>query len=255
MTSLPRVVGKARAVTILPRLMSEEEREAKSQRPSTTPDAGAEARPTPVSQPPRSERGAPASHDQSAEAARAGEVNRDGMGEDETEAAPMDAEPADPLAEAQAEAAKLRDQLLRTAADFDNFRKRSRREMEETQRKAREDMLRELLPIFDNLERAAEHAKSATDVQALSQGIDLVMRQFVDTLGRLQVERVATVGQPFDPSLHEAIQHLETTEYPAGAVAHEVQAGYRVGERLVRPALVVVAKAPSGSADGAGETN
>lgn len=230
--------------------MSEEEHEANDQAPRDAGEAEASSRPAPRR--PGSEDSATAAHDPPDESARAGAANGGSHPEPGEETAPQ---PVDPLAGAQAEIAKMRDQLLRTAADFDNFRKRSRREIEETQRKAREDMLRDLLPVFDNLERAAEHAKSTTDVQALSQGIELVMRQFTDTLARLRVERVATVGQPFDPALHEAIQQLETTEYPPGAIAHEVQAGYRIGERLLRPALVIVAKTPSGSAGGASETN
>jgi molecular chaperone GrpE len=75
----------------------------------------------------------------------------------------------------------------------------------------------------------------------------MVVRQFTDTLGKLGVERVQTVGIPFDPSMHEAIQHLETTEFPAGTVAVEIQPGYRSNDRLLRPALVVVAKAPPSS--------
>jgi molecular chaperone GrpE len=155
--------------------------------------------------------------------------------------------PPDPLEAAQAEAARLRDQLLRTAADFDNFRKRSRREQVDAERRSREDLLRDLLPVFDNLERATAHAETATDVRSLADGVNMVLRQFLDTLSKLGVERVQTQGVPFDPTQHEAIQHLESTDQPPGTVLHEVQAGYRAGDRLVRPAMVVVAKAPSGS--------
>ncbi len=153
----------------------------------------------------------------------------------------------DPLAAAQAEALRYKDQLLRTAADFDNFRKRARRELTDAERKGRDDLLKDLLPVFDNLERAVQHAQTAgsgDDWKGLSDGIDLVIRQFRDTLGRLGVERVGSIGLPFDPGVHEAIQHLETTDVAPGVVAFEVQAGYRQGERLIRPALVVVAKAP-----------
>ena len=153
-------------------------------------------------------------------------------------------EPVDPLAEVQAEAKKLRDQLLRTAADFDNFRKRSRRENIEADRHGREELLRELLPVFDNLERAVAHAETASDVQSLSEGIRMVMRQFGDTLNKLGIERVVSEGKSFDPSLHEAIQQMESDEHPPGTITAEVQAGYRMGDRLVRPAMVVVAKGP-----------
>jgi molecular chaperone GrpE len=150
----------------------------------------------------------------------------------------------DPLEVAKAEVARIRDQLMRTAADFDNFRKRSRREVSEAETRGRDEVFRELLPVFDNLERAVQHAEGTTDVQALADGIRMVLKQFLDTLGRLGIERVSAVGQPFDPSLHEAIQHMVTTEHPPGTIAAEAQPGYRQGDRLVRPALVVVAKAP-----------
>lgn len=170
-------------------------------------------------------------------------------------------EAPDPLAEAQAEAARFKDQLLRVAADFDNFRKRTRRELEDAERRGRDDLLKELLPVFDNFERAATHASSAdaaSGVKALVEGIDLVMRQFMDTLKKLGIERVASVGQPFDPSVHEAIQHMESADFAPGTIAAEVQAGYRTAERLVRPALVVVAKAPAGAGEagnGAGHSD
>jgi molecular chaperone GrpE len=151
--------------------------------------------------------------------------------------------PEDPLEVAKAEAAKLKDQLLRTLADFDNFRKRTRRELADAERRGRDDVLKELLPVFDNLDRAGAHAETATDLKALADGINLVLRQFSDTLGRLGIERVLAVGQPFDPSVHEAVQHMETADFEPGSIAAEVQAGYKTADKLIRPALVVVAKA------------
>ncbi|HEY3236163.1 MAG TPA: nucleotide exchange factor GrpE [Polyangiaceae bacterium] len=172
----------------------------------------------------------------------------EGQGNDVIEDTASDevaAEQRDPLVLAQAEAQKFRDQLLRTAADFDNYRKRSRREVSEAAQRGGEELLRELLPVFDNLERAASHADTATDVKALVEGLALVLRQFSDTLAKLGVERVPGVGTPFDPAIHEAIQHVQTDAHPPGAVTAEVQAGYRTKERLLRPALVVVAKPAS----------
>jgi molecular chaperone GrpE len=162
------------------------------------------------------------------------------------EAPPAEA-PVDPLAAAQAETARLKDQLLRLAADFDNYKKRARREQSDVSKASREEVLRDLLPVFDNLERATAHAAQATDIAALTEGIAMVMRQFTDTLGKLGVERVEAVGKPFDPTVHEAVQHLETSEHAAGTVAMELQAGYRSGDRVLRPAMVVVAKPPPGA--------
>lgn len=142
----------------------------------------------------------------------------------------------------QTEVARLRDQLLRTAADFDNFRKRSRREQDDAQRRGRESFIKDVLPVFDNLERAASSAESATDVKSVVDGLRMVLKQFVDTLERTGIKRIATVGQPFDPSVHEAIQHMESKDHPAGVVLAEVQPGYAMGDHLVRAALVVVSK-------------
>jgi molecular chaperone GrpE len=167
-----------------------------------------------------------------------------------SEEAPASADKSDPLAVALGEAARLKDAWLRTAADFDNFRKRARREVEDAKRGAREELLKGLLPVFDNLERAIQSAQRAGDVKGMADGLSMVLRQFVDALGREGIARVPTVGRPFDPSVHEAIQQVETSEHEPGTVIAEVQPGYTQGERLVRPAMVIVAKPKS--EDGAG---
>jgi molecular chaperone GrpE len=153
--------------------------------------------------------------------------------------------PEDPLEAARAEVAKLKDQWMRTAADFDNFRKRSRREIDDAKKAGREDLLRTVLPVFDNLERAIQSAQRAHDVKAVADGLGMIIRQFVDALGRAGIQKVTTVGQPFDPSVHEAIQQVETTDHAPGTVIAEVQPGYTQDERLIRAAMVVVAKAKS----------
>jgi len=159
--------------------------------------------------------------------------------------APAEAAP-DPLEVAKADIAKLRDQLLRTAADFDNYRKRSRRDVEDAQKKGSEELLRALLPVFDNLERAVTHAEQSTDAKAIAEGVKMVLKQFGDSLGRVSIKRIGvTAGQAFDPLIHEAIQQVETDEHPAGTVVAEVQPGYSLGDRLIRAALVVVARPPA----------
>lgn len=155
----------------------------------------------------------------------------------------------DPLVEAKAEAARTRDQLLRTAADFDNFRKRTRRELEDASRRGKESALKELLPVFDNLERAAAHSDATPDAKSVADGLRMVMKQFASTLDRLGVTRVQSVGQPFDPALHEAIQHLESAEHAAGIVLAEVLGGYLIGEHLLRAAMVVVSKGKTAEAE------
>jgi molecular chaperone GrpE len=172
-----------------------------------------------------------------------------GAGEQDAAGAPAKAAeaPAEPsveqkLADAIAESGRMRDQWLRTAADFDNFRKRTRKAEDDALRRGREQMLKELLPVFDNLERGIAHADAAPDVKSLASGLRMVVKQLVDTLEKVGVKRIAAVGQPFDPSRHEAIQHLESAEHPAGVVVAEVQPGYVMGETLVRPTMVVVSK-------------
>jgi len=155
------------------------------------------------------------------------------------------ADVSDPLAAAQAEAARMKDAWLRSAADFDNFRKRTRRELEDARRGGREDLLKAVLPVFDNLERAIQSARRVADVKAMSDGLSMVQRQFVDALGREGITRVPTVGCAFDPGVHEAIQQVETADHAPGTVIAEVQPGYMQGDRLVRAAMVVVAKPKS----------
>lgn len=171
----------------------------------------------------------------------------------ETPAAAAAPAPVDPVAEAKAEALRFKEQWMRSAADFDNFRKRSRKELEDTRKAGREELLKDLLPVFDNLERAMTSAERATEVKPVSDGLKMVLRQFTDTLGRSGITKVPTVGNLFDPGLHEAIQQVETDEHPAGTVVAEVQPGYLQGDRLVRAAMVVVAK-PKPSTDGGKES-
>jgi molecular chaperone GrpE len=153
--------------------------------------------------------------------------------------------PADPLAEARAESGRLKEAWMRTAADFDNFRKRARRELEDARKGGREEILRDLLPVFDNLERGIQSAKQAPDVKAVTDGLQMILKQFDSTLGKLGISKVGTIGKSFDPGVHEAIQQVETSEHPPGTVVAEVQPGYMAGDRLIRAAMVVVAKPKS----------
>ena len=157
-------------------------------------------------------------------------------------------EPTD-LEKAHAERDRMREQLLRIAADFENFRKRSRKEIEEVRRRSVEDTLREVLPVVDNLERAAGAITDATEVSAVTEGVHMVLRGFEDIANRLGLKRVPSVGNLFDPTCHDAIQQEETNEHAPGTIVAEVVPGYYVGERLLRPAMVVVARPPTGAGD------
>jgi molecular chaperone GrpE len=150
--------------------------------------------------------------------------------------------PVDPLEQLTAERNKLRDQLLRTAADFDNYRKRARKDVEDAARRGREDTLRELLPVSDNLERAIAAGANAREVEGVIEGVRMVHKLFMDSLERIGVSRIPSVGERFDPTIHEAIQQVESDEHPPGTVVAELMPGYRLGDKLVRAAMVVVAK-------------
>ena len=166
-----------------------------------------------------------------------------------------DAQPQDPAAaeleKAKADVARFRDQWLRAAADFDNYRKRARKDVEEAQRKGLEQALLEVLPVSDNLERAVQAASQAKDVESIVDGVRMVLKFFEDALNRLGVERVASVGQLFDPAQHEAVQQVETRDAPIGTIVGEMMPGYRLGPKLLRAAMVSVARAPSAPANGA----
>jgi molecular chaperone GrpE len=157
-----------------------------------------------------------------------------------------------PLEQLQAERDKLKDQLLRTAADFDNYRKRTRKDTEVAEKRGREEVLRELLPVFDNLERAVQAGGAGKDVSGVLEGIEMVLKLFEDTAQRIGLTRIEAVGQRFDPSIHDAFQQIETSDQAPGTIINEYQPGYRLGDKLLRPAMVVVARKPSEPKDGGG---
>jgi molecular chaperone GrpE len=160
-------------------------------------------------------------------------------------------EPAPPpsveeeLTASREEAAKNRDLYLRTLADLDNFRKRTQREKEELSRFANENLLRELLPVLDNLERAIEHARGDQGGGGILQGVEMTLGQFAKVLEKCGVKAVVTIGEPFDTARHEAIGQEETSEQPPQTVVRELQKGYLLNDRLLRPAMVLLAKAPA----------
>jgi molecular chaperone GrpE len=132
------------------------------------------------------------------------------------------------------------DRLARLQAEFDNFRKRNAREQQDYRDYALVDALKAFLPILDSLDRAAK--SDATDVAQLRSGVELIDRQFHDALSKLGVQPIAAEGQTFDPNFHQAIQMEETDEAPDNTVLGELQRGYRIKDRLLRPAMVRVAR-------------
>jgi molecular chaperone GrpE len=138
------------------------------------------------------------------------------------------------------------ERLLRTAAEFDNFKKRAQREKEDVQKFGIERLLKDFLPVMDNLERALDHAEQHDSSQVI-EGVKLVQKLFETTLARHGVQGFSAVGKPFDPSLHEALMQQESDQ-PPGTVVSEMARGYKLNDRLVRPAAVVVSKPRAGAA-------
>ncbi len=154
------------------------------------------------------------------------------------------------LAEAEAEQAKLKDQALRALAEAENTRRRAQREIEERERFALSSFARELTSVIDNLRRALETVtpdarNSDTKLNQFAEGVELTEREFMAILERNGIKRVAPSGLPFDHNLHQAIAQAESRDLAPGTVMQVVQAGYTLQGRILRPALVVVAKAPA----------
>jgi molecular chaperone GrpE len=136
------------------------------------------------------------------------------------------------------------ERLLRTMADFENFRRRARQEREEIRQFANQELLQGLLPIMDDFDRALAAAEQAGSSEALLEGVNMIKKQMEAFLAKHGVAPVEAVGKPFDPSLHEAVlQAPATEEHPAGTVVEEIRRGYTLNGRLLRPALVKVAAA------------
>lgn len=136
----------------------------------------------------------------------------------------------------------LYDRLLRTSAEFDNYRKRTDRERRELAETAGQDVIRDLLPIVDDLERALA-VPPEPGAERYREGVELIRRQLLDLMRRRGVEPLDVVGKPFDPAWHEALASEPAGGRPDGEVTAEVRRGYRMGSRLLRPAMVKVAKA------------
>lgn len=162
------------------------------------------------------------------------------------------------IEQAAAELAQLREQLgakeaeakanygryIRQAAELENFKKRTARDKEETVRFANEALIRDLLSVADNLERAIEHAQDGGNGKPLVEGVEMVLKGLADVLAKHGVTQVSALGQTFDPERHEAMAHVETDAHAPNTVVGEFHKGYLLFDRLLRPALVSVAKAP-----------
>lgn len=160
-----------------------------------------------------------------------------------------EAAPEPPVANAAdaAELADLKERYLRLAAEYDNFRKRNLRERQDLLNYANESIVKDLLPVVDNLERAVIHGRKEeqrADSENLLQGVELTHRALMQILGRFGVVEIEAAGKPFDPQLHEAVRRVVTSDHAPGTVVEVHQKGYRLKDRLLRPAMVAVAGEP-----------
>lgn len=146
------------------------------------------------------------------------------------------------LTEAEAAAQKNYDLYLRSQADIDNLKKRYQKENQGLIKFANETLLKQLLPVADNLEKAIDHSQRETSVEAIKEGVELTLKGFLDVLQRAGVEAIEAVGQPFDPNFHEAVSEAVNDSVEAGTVVNELQRGYTLHQRLLRPSMVVVSR-------------
>lgn len=142
------------------------------------------------------------------------------------------------------QAAEHYDRLLRAAADLDNFRKRAAREKEDAVRFAGIPLVEKLLPVLDSFELGLAAADGAGDAAAIADGMRMTFNQMVAALREAGLEEIDAAGAPFDPHQHEAVSTIESAEAPEGHVLQQLRKGYRFRDRLIRPASVIVAKAP-----------
>jgi molecular chaperone GrpE len=147
------------------------------------------------------------------------------------------------LEAAEKTASENYDRFLRVSAEFENYKKRKDREIVDFRKYANEALVKELLPVVDNLERAIEHAATQEDGAGLLEGVEMTLSQFSTVIQKFGVEPLSSLGTLFDPAHHQAVGQLETDEFPANHVANELQKGYLLNSRLLRPAMVMVAKA------------
>jgi len=168
--------------------------------------------------------------------------------EDQTEPQEAPEIPGDPeelqrqLLEKTQEAEENYARLVRLAADMENLKKRQEKERADLLLYANENLIKELLPVVDNLERALEHGRQSEAPEAMLEGIDLVYQGFLKALAKFGVTPLESVGQQFDPAFHNAVMQEETAEVPDCTITKELQKGYLMNQRLLRPAMVVVAR-------------
>ena len=145
------------------------------------------------------------------------------------------------------EVQKVNDKYLRVAAEFENYKRRALRDQNDTVRFATQKLAQDLLPTLDSLERAIQCGQEPSGSDGLLQGVELTLKQLLDTLTKMGVNQISSVGEPFDPSKHQAVGQVESGTVPPNSVVDELQKGYFLHDRILRPAMVLVAKPESES--------
>lgn len=148
------------------------------------------------------------------------------------------------LAALEKERDEAKERMLRLHAETENFKKRITKEKEDFQKYANENLVKEFLPVIDNLERAVAHAKESGESGGFLEGVEMTLNMFGQSLERLGVKEVPAEGETFDPEMHEAVQQIESGDHEPNIVVSAFQKGYMLKERLIRPAMVVVSKSP-----------
>ncbi len=148
----------------------------------------------------------------------------------------------------------LQEQFTRLAADFDNYRKRTRDEQESLVKYGAQKSIMELLPVLDNLERANGSLNEDSDPKQLYKSFSMMQKQLLDGLANMGIQKIQSVGQQFDPQLHEAVNQMESAEFPEDTIMYEAQSGYQLHDKVIRPAMVVVSTG-SGEATATPATN
>lgn len=165
-----------------------------------------------------------------------------------SDGAPVDAE-ADEQVRLAEEVLLYKDRLVRLAAEFDNYKKRTGREFTTLVKNAGESLITELLPILDNIERALQAPQTSDETRSFAQGFEMIRQQFLEKLERAGMKEIAAEGTPFDPTRHEAVMAVENEEHPADTVINVVEKGYTLNEKVLRAAKVIVTRAPAKAPD------
>lgn len=146
------------------------------------------------------------------------------------------------ISELQSELAEMKNRYLRAQADLENFRRRTRKEKEEQAKYAALPLIKALLPALDNLQRALAHSRDGNSTDGLAKGVEMVNRQIFDILEQEGLKPIPAVGEPFNPEYHDAVMQVESDEYESGTVVEELQKGYQLRDRVIRPAMVKVSQ-------------